>query len=753
MRQKKQKQAPKQSAGSVMKKWTGMKQQDSRKKTETAGGKAVSFLHKKKNNSAAEKGTAAADKVEKESGKKNREKRKGSIKTKLVMGFIVPCLHIIILGAVSYVLAQNAIISSYEKTMENTMQKTSEYYDLLLSNLSIRADQIALDDVVKHYYRGAYADDPLEEKKQFQKLKKQILTSAKSDDFVSNLYLMASYGNEFCSNGKLKPVTYADYVKTDEGRELMVGGETVQIKGYHGTLDSMTGNTRGEYAFSLTRNIMNKSSKPIGLFIMDIRADVVKKTLDNMELGEGSICALVTPDGREIFPTNIKASEQGVFIGTDSLNDFAKSGERSRIFYEKDDGEEYLYLYQDMEHKGFGVCARIPKKQILERVSKIQLMTLIFTGVALVISAIICVWISRRIMKSIKHISKVLGEVAKGNLNATVREEKDKEFILLSNQLQRTMDKIKNLIQETEDSAEKVASASEGVLHKTEKLLNLSSETTKSIDDVSSGVVKQTQDAMKCKENISELASRIELAMDKNQNVMEVAKTAGNTVNTSISSMENLSEIAKETAVTTHDMIAQVNALSDETREIHSMIEIISNIADQTGLLSLNASIEAARVGDAGRGFAVVAEEIKKLSDQSVEAADQISLIVERIDKKKEAVANSTEQSSEKVQTQAEAMQRAVDSFSQVRDNVLQMTGVMDEITAIMKQMVLEKEKATDMVDKMAEVSRMNEDTANDMQDNTKEQTSYMNDMKTAVSILQGESDELKQAIHRFNLE
>lgn len=356
-------------------------------------------------------------------------------------------------------------------------------------------------------------------------------------------------------------------------------------------------------------------------------------------------------------------------------------------------------------------------------------------------------------MNSVKNVSKVLGEVSKGNLNATVKQEHDKEFILLANQLQRMIDKMKALIQKTGDGADKVAVAGEGVLHKTEKLLRLSEETTKSIDVVHSGVIRQTQDAVECKEIMEELSQKIEIANEKNRNVMNVAKNAGATVNDSIANMENLSEIAKETAVTTHDLISKVDALSDETREIHSMIEIIDNIAEQTGLLSLNASIEAARVGAAGRGFAVVAEEIKKLSDQSVEAAKQIAVIVGRIDRKKEEVSDITEQSSEKVRTQAEAMKLAATSFGQVRDNVFQMMEVMDEITLVMKDIAYEKDRTSEMVEKMAEVSQINEGAARDMQENTREQTDYMNSMKNAVSDLDGESDELKLAIQKFNLE
>lgn len=689
---------------------------------------------------------------EKSAGKKKgqKNKKKGSIRTKLIAGFMVPCVLIIVLGLLAYGMAEKAIISNYEKSMENTLQKTAEYYDLLLSNLEIRANQIVLDGSVKNYYRGEYAKDPLEEQSQFRTLKKQILTTALSDDFVSNIYLLAAYGEEFFSDSMLKPVTYGEYITTEEGNARMTIGETVHFSGSHEQLDAMTQKETDEYAFTLTRNMVSKTSKPIGMLIMDIDAEIVRKTLENMELAEGGTCALITPDGREI---QAESESTTIFANMQELTAFHQTKEQSQTFYQTSDGVEYLYLYHTMEHDGFVVCARIPKSQILLQVSSIKYITYVVTIAAAILSICICIWISRRIMKSVKNVSKVLGEVANGNLNGKVKAEKDEEFILLTNQLQKMMEKMRILLQKTEQGAGKVADAGDGVSQTTEKLVELSLETTKSIDVVNEGVTRQTQDAVECKEIIDQLAERIELVLVKSQSAKEIARTAGSTVGDSILNMEDLSDKAGETAQTTHSLIDQMNALSEETKAISTIIETINDIADQTGLLSLNASIEAARAGEVGKGFAVVAEEIKKLSDQSVEAAKEIGLIVEQIDHRRTMVAEITGQSAENVRSQSEAMKLAAASFGQVRDSVMDMTEVMGEISAIMQEMETQKEKTTDMIDRMAEISKINEEAAQNMKGNTMQQTNHMNDLRSAVHSLEEESAELKMAIHKFSIE
>lgn len=687
--------------------------------------------------------------------KQKKTRGKGSIRTKLILGFIIPCLLMIALGLISYSQAQEAIISSYEESMENTLQKTAEYYDLLLSNLEIRTNQIVLDDVVKSYYRGEYKDDALEEQRQFRTLNKYILTTALSDEFVSNIYLMASYGEEFCSDSMLHPVTYAEYIKTEEGNARMTLGEQVNFSGLHSELDAMSEKDPSTYAFSLTKNMVNKSSKPIGMLIMDIDMNVIKKTLENMDLADGGMCALITPDKREILPEEmVDAEDSGAeFAHLEEFATFVQGKETSQTFYKESDGTEYLYLFHAMEHEGFVVCAKIPKAQILLQVSNIKYMTFAVTLMAAVLSILICILISRRIMKSVRNVSGVLGEVANGNLNAVVKTEKDAEFILLTNQLQKTMEKMRNLLHKTEQGASGVANAGDVVSQTTEKLVSLSEETIKSIDIVNEGVSKQTQDAVDCKNIMTSLADKIEYVMEKSRNAGELSQTAGQTVNDSIVNMENLSEKADETAQTTTSLIDKMNELSEETKAINTIVESINDIAEQTGLLSLNASIEAARVGEQGKGFAVVAEEIRKLSDQSVGAAAEIRKMVERIDEKRAVVADVTGQSADTVRSQSEAMRIVAGSFHQIRDSVTDMAKVMQEITGIMQEMETEKEQTSIMIDRMTQISKTNEAAAHDMQENTKEQTAHMNSLREAVYTLEGESKELKSAIQKFTIE
>lgn len=688
--------------------------------------------------------------AKKEKQLKNRKGTGGSIRTKLLLGFLVPCVLIIVSGTLSYQLAEHAVIQSYQQSMENTIQKTAEYYDLLVSNLSIRANQIVLDNSVKSYYRGEYAKEPLQERKVFQTMEKQVLTTALSDQFVSSIYLLADYGEGFNSDTMLKPVNYDTYIETEEGKAQIAAGEKVVLSGQHEELDAITGMTNNKYAFSLARNMVDKTSKPIGMLIMDIDMSAAKKPLTDMELDEGSVCALITRDGREIL--SVDDLGDNIFVSQQSLMNLFDAGDNEAAFYQKDQGDSYLYLYHKMNNCDFAVCAKIPRNQILQQVSEIRYITVLVVVAALILSLVLCIWISRRIMKSVKNVSYVLNKVENGNFNIEVREGKDTEFKLLTDQLQHMMEKMRVLISQTGEGAAEVADAGNRVAGTTKKLVALSEGVTGGITQVSDGVTKQTEDVMECRSTIKKLAQQIEAVVKNAEVVEEIAQTTGQTVGDSITNMENLSGKAEETATMTESLIVHMNELSEETKAINEIAETINDIADQTGLLSLNASIEAARVGEQGKGFAVVAEEIRRLSVQSVEAVGQIRKTVEQIDKKKFRIAEITGQASDTVRAQSEAMKLTVGSFCQVRDSVTELTKAVIDIAEIMGHMGQAKDRTMQMIDSMAQISENNENAAVGMQQNTTQQAEQILSLQEAVRILGRESDKLKEAISRFTI-
>ena len=95
---------------------------------------------------------------------------KKSIRLKMLIGFFFPCIFVILLGGITYKKASDAIMNNYEIAMKNTVDKTAEYYELMIDNLSIKINQIAINNTIRNYYRGTFSENGLEEKTQFNSI-------------------------------------------------------------------------------------------------------------------------------------------------------------------------------------------------------------------------------------------------------------------------------------------------------------------------------------------------------------------------------------------------------------------------------------------------------------------------------------------------------------------------------------------------------------------------------------------------------
>jgi len=382
----------------------------------------------------------------------------------------------------------------------------------------------------------------------------------------------------------------------------------------------------------------------------------------------------------------------------------------------------------------------------------------IFIGIIVVAFILVSVlgWIiARLIAGSLTAAIAHLGEIAKGNFSIDVPEEHlraQDEGGDLAKAFDLMQQNMRGLIGQIANTSEQLAASSEELTASAEQSAQAANQVAESITQVAQGAEKQLYLVTSTTDVVGQMSQGIEQVGENAQAVSLAAeKTAsaagdgGQAIEKAVRQMSVIEEKTSETAI----VIAE---LEGKSQEIGQIVEVIANIAGQTNLLALNAAIEAARAGEQGRGFAVVAEEVRKLAEQSGEAAKQIaSLIGEVQQKTTNAVAYMTQGKME-VSMGTQVVNVAGESFREIVKMIQQMSEQIHEISAATEEITSGSQQVVNAVQEIDKESKVSAEQAQTVSAATEEQSASMEEIASSSQALSTMAEELQAAIGKFKV-
>lgn len=272
------------------------------------------------------------------------------------------------------------------------------------------------------------------------------------------------------------------------------------------------------------------------------------------------------------------------------------------------------------------------------------------------------------------------------------------------------------------------------------------------ISEIDEGVSRLDEDSAGCLGQMDKLSEKIGFVSSNAENISKMTNDAGRAIADGIHSMDALNESAVSTSRITAEVIEAIQGLEEKSKSIGQIIKTINEIAEETNLLSLNASIEAARAGEAGRGFAVVAEEIKKLADQSLQSSSEIERIVNEIVAGTGQVVTVAREAEDIVKSQETAVGETTQAFEQIDDKVASLMESLHQINENVANMETARETTLEAITSISAVSAQTASGSATVYGEAKKQENMVGELEEAAEMLSAKAEELAQMLQRFTL-
>ena len=375
----------------------------------------------------------------------------------------------------------------------------------------------------------------------------------------------------------------------------------------------------------------------------------------------------------------------------------------------------------------------------------------IVAAVAVILSLALGLMVVRMITRPLSEVVAGMGEMAKGNLSAAPPLVRSRDEIGQVAQAVGVMQaNLRTLLKQFAQSAENMAAASEELTASASQSAQAANQVAASIAQVAQGSEKQLTAVDNTAAVVQQMSAGIQQVASNAGNVSEVADKTSQAGHDGKSAIEQVITQMDSIGQGTAQVGDAIGKLSASSKQIGEIVGVISAIAAQTNLLALNAAIEAARAGEQGRGFAVVADEVRKLAEQSGDAAKQISSLIDENRQNIELAVVAMQSGNVEVKRGIEIVGSAGDAFTKIAALVQEVSVEVREISAAVEEMASGSEQ---MVGSMKDIERVSKSTAGETQTvsaATQEQSASMHEIATASQNLAKMAEGLQVAIAGF---
>ena len=628
-----------------------------------------------------------------------KKKRNMSIKAKL-LGIIIPVMVaiVVVLVLVAYEMSSGIIGNYSENLLESSVDnQANEIESWLNKNIAgIKSAKKTIEQLkpdneeMQNILDGYYGFD---------------------ENYPGGIYIADS-------NGKLMKASESDKSESDVTGSVWYKEGLTRVNPKVG---SAYKNSKGENVISASAMI-NDGSGNVSVISADMTLDrvaIIVNSFIEMKHAE----AVLVDKNTGVIIANRDSELISQKIGDGKQSDYYKQLAK-KVTAKKYDSttlDGNMTVFKEVDGTDWLLVSYIPKSVIMSDIAHLRMVMIVISVVCILLLCVLIERVTHIVIKPVKKMTKIITQMSSGDFTVTMDVKGNDEIAVMGYSVKKFIENMKQMIKEMGSISGKLKEQADSSKEVSSEMNSAASIQSQSMGELNTTVDQLSLSVNEIAENATQLAG---VASDTKEDSSLVKQKMNETVAISEKGrqdMERVSSALESIEESIHNLEAAVNKVGNASGEIVQIINLIGEIADETNLLSLNASIEAARAGEAGKGFAVVASQIGKLADESAQSAvntrNMIMTVINEVESGTNTaqrtaetleevvqgvgqIADVTEEAEELAKTQAEAMRQAEAALNQISEVVQSNSATAEESSATSEELSAQSEGLKDLVGK-----------------------------------------------------
>lgn len=390
-------------------------------------------------------------------------------------------------------------------------------------------------------------------------------------------------------------------------------------------------------------------------------------------------------------------------------------------------------------------------KAVKKQMNEVKMTILIISGIALLVGMGIAMLVSFVISRPVNTVSSTLRQLSQGNLTVPDVKVRNKDEIgILASSMNELLHNLRDVIGKVYDSSVQVASSSEQLLASNEQSSHAAEQIAQSVQQTAAGSEKQLVHFEEVSSAVQEMATGIqqiaqssECMKDSAEQAIQLTSSGNTSVESVVSKMIDISSSFEQTS-------SIVSSLGNRSKEINSIASLITEIANQTNLLALNAAIEAARAGEHGKGFAVVADEVRKLAEQTKNSADEISAMIHVVQNETSQAIDAVQSGNQLVEEGLAATRQANDGFTLISGSIDEVSAKVREVSSLVEELTAQSQMIVQTIGEVKEIAEQGVFATQNSTAATQEQVATMEEVTASAHGLTKLAEELSGIVSQF---